>query len=222
MNMKTDTAAAGALEYLVRQPKVKTTKPPVIILLHGVGSNEKDLFSFANQLPDSYLVISARAPFTLGPESFAWYHVDFSASKPIINKEEEEKSRNTIIQFITDLKKDFVFDEGQVFLAGFSQGAIMAYSVGLTRPDLVRGVIAMSGRLLDEVKPFIASQEKVCKLKVFISHGTNDPVLGIQYARESLAFLQTLKINATYKEYPEGHTISSTMLSNMVQWLQEI
>ena len=219
MNTQSNMANTSVLKYLVRQPKIKTVNPPVIILLHGVGSNEQDLFSFADQLPDKYLVISARAPYTLGEGSYAWYQVDFSTGKPIYNSEQEEKSRNIIIQFITELKKDFSFDEKQIYLAGFSQGAIMAYSVGLTRPDLIHGIAIMSGRLLEEVKPLITPKEKLGKLKVFISHGTNDQTLGIHYARESVTYLKTLNINPSYKEYVEGHGINKAMLSDMINWL---
>lgn len=219
MNTTTNMANAGVLKYLVRQPKIQTAKPPVIILLHGVGSNEQDLFSFADQLPDKYLVISVRAPYTLSEGSYAWYQVDFSTGKPIINSEQAEKSRNIIIQFIADLKKEFSFDEKQVYVGGFSQGGIMAYSVGLTRPDLIHGIIIMSGRLLEEVKPLIASEEKVSKLKAFISHGTNDQTLGIHYAREGASYLKGLKINPSYKEYTEGHGINNVMLGDIVKWL---
>lgn len=210
-----------SLQYLVRQPKVKAEKPPVIILLHGIGSNEEDLFSFANQLPDKFLVISARAPYEISLGSYAWYNVDFSAGKPIIHAEQQEKSRQTIIQFIQELKKEFAFDEKNVFLCGFSQGAIMSYSVGLTRPDVVHGIAVLSGRLADEVKPMIPSKEKLQHLKVFISHGTNDNTLSIDYARTGLTFLKTLNINPVYKEYAEGHTINNEMLADLINWLNK-
>ncbi len=123
--------AKSVLYYIVHQPKIKTEKPPLIILLHGIGSNEEDLFSFADELPGNFLVVSVRAPYALGANAYAWYHADFSTDKPVLNKEEAEKSRNTIIQFINELKKQFVFDVKQIYLCGFSQGAIMSYSVGL-------------------------------------------------------------------------------------------
>lgn len=72
-----------ALKYLIREPKVKTDRRKGIILLHGVGSNEKDLFGLAEHLPDDFYVISARGPFTLGAEHYAWYNVDFSTGKPV-------------------------------------------------------------------------------------------------------------------------------------------
>ena len=81
-----------ALHYLVREPKIKSGKPPVVILLHGIGSNEQDLFSFADQLPDNYLVVSARAPYAIGKDSYAWYQADFSTDKPVIDAEQAEKA----------------------------------------------------------------------------------------------------------------------------------
>src|SRR5205085_4502698 len=110
----------SVLQYLVRKPKVASEKPPLIILLHGVGSNEEDLFSFAENLPGKFLVISARAPHVLSPGSYAWYHVDLSTGKRNINVEEAELTRKLLIRFIEDLKNELSFDENQVYLCGFS------------------------------------------------------------------------------------------------------
>lgn len=179
------------LHHLVREPIVKSANAPVIILLHGVGSNEEDLFSLANHLPDNFLVISARAPIGLEENSFAWYQVDFSTGKPVFNVAQQENSRAILIKFIDQIKEKYAVS-GNVYLGGFSQGAIMSYSVGLTRPDLVNGIVVMSGRLLEETKPMVAANDN----------------------------LKTLGINPTYKEYPETHTISNDMLIDLVKWLK--
>lgn len=213
--------SAPSLYYIFKEPKIKSAKPPVIILMHGVGSNEKDLFSFANQLPDSFLVISLRAPIELGKDSYAWYHLSFENGKPISNPIEAEASRIMIIDFINNLKNKHPFDEKRVYLCGFSQGSIMAYSVGLTVPGKIKGIAIMSGRLLEEVKPIIASKDKLKNLKVFISHGTNDNVLPINNAREANTYLKQLGINTTYKEYPEPHTISNAMFNDLLIWLKK-
>lgn len=210
-----------SLYYIFKEPKIKSAKPPVIILMHGVGSNEKDLFSFANQLPDSFLVISLRAPITLSKDSYAWYHLSFENGKPISNPVEAETSRLMIIDFINNLKNKHAFNEKRVYLCGFSQGSIMAYSVGLTVPEKIKGIAIMSGRLLEEVKPMIASKDKLKNLKVFISHGTNDNVLSISNAREANSYLKQVGINATYKEYSEPHTISNAMFNDMLIWLKK-
>ena len=209
-----------SLQYLVRKPKTETENPPLLLLMHGVGSNEQDLFSFAQYLPDNYLIISARGPFTIGPNSYSWFQVSFATGVPVINYTEAEKSRNTIIQFIDSLKTQFHFNDKEIYVGGFSQGGIMSYSVGLTRPDLIKGIAVMSGRLLKEVKPQIASPNQLNHLKVYISHGTSDNVLSIEYAREANTYLKTINITPTYNEFEGGHTITNEMLLGLIYWLK--
>ncbi len=104
-------------------------------------------------------------------------------------------------------------------LCGFSQGAIMAYSVALTRPDLVRGIAAMSGRLLEEVKPLVKPSTALKQLAVFISHGTQDGTLPAHHAHEAEAYLRSIGMSPALKTYNEGHTINATMLADLVEWL---
>lgn len=207
------------LEYLVRKPKTETENPPLLLLMHGVGSNEQDMFSLTDQLPGNFLIIAARGPLTIGPNSFAWFQVSFSTSVPVIKSTQAENSRNTIIQFIESLKTQFSFNEKEIYIGGFSQGGIMSYSVGLTRPDLIKGIAVMNGRLLKEVRPQIASPDELKRLRVFISHGISDNVLNIEYAREANAYLKTIDITPTYKEFEAGHTVNNEMLFSLVDWL---
>lgn len=216
--MSKSTVNKPSLTYLVREPKVSADKPPLLILLHGVGSNEKDLFSFAPHLPDKFLVISARAPIVLGPSSFAWYQVDFSSGKPVYNQEQEWKSRETILTFIEALKGYHSFDENEVYLVGFSQGAIMSYSIALTHPEIVKGVGILSGRLLEEIKPLV-KKDQLNTLKVFISHGIQDPVLPVWYADDAVSYLMSIAVRVNFKKYDEGHGINQEMLADLATWM---
>jgi phospholipase/carboxylesterase len=208
------------LQHLVRKPKVEIDNPPLLLLMHGVGSNEQDLFSLAQYLPDNFLVISARGPLSIGTNSFAWFEVNFSTGVPVINYAQAENSRNTIIEFIESLKTQYCFNDKEIYIGGFSQGSIMSYSVGLTRPDLIKGIAILSGRLLKEVKPQIASPNELSKLKVYISHGTADNILNIEYGREANAYLKTIGINPTYKEFEAGHTVNNEMVLSLIEWLK--
>lgn len=207
------------LFYLVRQPKIKTANPPLLILLHGVGGNEQNLFSFAPNLPENFVVVSARGPLTFGPNSFAWFQVDFSTGKPQINEQQAENARQIIIDFIKDLKTEINFDDQQVYLMGFSQGGIMSYSVALTAPEKVKGIAVMSGRLLPEIKPLVAEEKSLQKLDVFISHGKQDQVLNYQYAIDALEYLKTKKLNPEFHSYEEGHTVNQQMFQDVNNWL---
>ncbi|TGK50384.1 esterase [Leptospira kanakyensis] len=209
------------LEYLIRKPKVSIENPPLLVLLHGVGSNEEDLFSLANYLPESFLVVSARGPLTLAPDSYAWYEVLFTTGQPKINLEQEKESRRLLLEFLDYLKLNYQFDESNVWIGGFSQGAIMSYSVGLLYPERIKGIIALSGRLLEENKEIVKITDDLLKKKIFISHGNNDRVLSVEYARSVKQYLESIGIRPHYREYPEGHSINREMLKDLIQWLEE-
>ena len=69
------------LQYIVREPENITSNTPLLILLHGYGSNEQDLFSFAPTLPEDWLIISFRAPFNTNYEGYSWYDIDLMDEK---------------------------------------------------------------------------------------------------------------------------------------------
>jgi phospholipase/carboxylesterase len=215
----TTTEKKPSLHYLVRQPKIKTEQTPLVILMHGVGSNEENMFSFADDLPDNFLVVSARGPLTLRPNSYAWFQAQIMPDRSIINEEQAENSRKEIIHFIEDLKNVEDFDEEQVYLMGFSQGGIMSYSVALTEPEKIKGIAVMSGRLLSEVKPLIVSDDRLKKLNIFISHGTHDSVLKFGYATDAVDYLDSKGLHPEFHQYPEDHNINQQMLSDVVKWL---
>lgn len=208
------------LHYLIRQPKVQTENPPLVILMHGVGGNEQNLFSFADDLPDNFVVVSARGPLTFGPASFAWFQVDFSTGKPQINEQQAENARKMIIDFIEDLRTEISFNSKQVYLMGFSQGGIMSYSAALTAPEKIKGIAVLSGRLLPEIKPLIADEKHLENLKIFISHGKQDAVLNYQYAVDASEFLKTKHLNPEFHAYEEGHTVNKQMFDDANLWLK--
>lgn len=220
INQSAQVDPKPTLEFKIRQAKTNITRPPLLLLLHGVGSNEDHLFQLANYLDGDYMIISARAPFTRSTGSYKWYDVDFSTGKPVINANQAEESRKIILQFIEELKTTYSFDESKVFVGGFSQGAIMSYSVGLTSPEKVTGIVALSGRMLQEVKPLIAKQG-LEDLQALVVHGTNDNVLPIAYAHQARTFLTSKQIPTHYEELDMGHTINETVVEVLNQWLSK-
>ena len=124
-----------SLHHLVREPKIKLDKNPLLLLLHGYGSNEEDLFSFAAELPEEYYVISARAPYDMMYGSYAWYAINFDADENKFSDIEQAKtSRDLISNFIDELLANYAIDSENVTLIGFSQGCILSYAVALSYP----------------------------------------------------------------------------------------
>ena len=208
------------LHYLIKQPKTTTDKVPLLLLLHGYGSNEQDLFSFADELPNDCLVISVQAPYSLGYGSFAWYAINFDADENKFSDLEQAKaSRDVIVNFIDELVAKYNIDAKKITLIGFSQGAILSFAVGLSYPEKVSRVVALSGYLNKEILDENYLKNDFSALKIFQSHGTVDQVIPVDWARNAKPFLENLNINIDYKEYPIGHGISPQNFYDFKNWL---
>ena len=211
-----------SLEYQVREPKIELELNPLLLLLHGYGSNEADLFSFASELPDEYYVISARAPYDLQYGSYAWYSINFDANQNKFSDHDQAiLSRELVVQFIEELKSKFPIDSSNITLIGFSQGSILSYSIALSYPNIIQRVGALSGYLNLDINIADYQNNDFSGLKIFSSHGTVDQVIPVEWARKTDPILKNLGINSTYKEYPIGHGISPNNFFDLKSWLQE-
>ncbi|MBG6061236.1 phospholipase/carboxylesterase [Flavobacterium sp. CG_9.1] len=209
-----------SLEYKIREPKVKLDKNPLLLLLHGYGSNEADLFSFAAELPDEYYIISARAPYDMQYGSYAWYAINFDADQNKFSDHDQAKvSRDLIAGFIDELIQTYPIDPEKVTLVGFSQGSILSYAVALSYPEKVQKVVAMSGYLNLEIVSDDYLKNTFNNLKIFASHGTSDQVIPVAWARKTPAVLENLGIDITYKEYPIGHGVAPQNFYDFKSWL---
>jgi hypothetical protein len=121
----------------VKEPKIKLDKNPLIVLIHGYGSNEEDLFSFAAELPDEYYLVSARAPYNLQYGSYAWYAINFDADQ---NKfSDNELVRYETYAFLTFNFCETLYDRGNENLLHTWQDVIFVemhlHSNWLNHPD---------------------------------------------------------------------------------------
>ena len=211
-----------SLEYLIREPEIKTNKNPLLLLLHGYGSNEQDLFSFSSELPDEYYVISARAPYDLQYGSYAWYAINFDGNQNKFSDHiQAVKSRDVISSFIDELIHNYPINAQQITLLGFSQGTILSYSVALSYPEKVQRVVALSGYLNEEITAVDYKSNDFSNLKMFVSHGTVDQVIPLSWAKKAPGILDSLQIPNVYKEYPVGHGVAPQNFADLKNWLEK-
>ena len=210
------------LHHLVREPKIKLDKNPLLLLLHGYGSNEEDLFSFATELPDEYYVVSARAPFNMMHGSYAWYAINFDADENKFSDiGQAQQSRDLIAKFIDELIENYPIDANNVTLIGFSQGTILSYAIAVSYPEKVQRVVAMSGYFNPEIARENYQNNDFSQLKIFASHGSVDQVVPVEWARNSIPKLKALGIAIVYKEYPVGHGVAPQNFFDFKNWLEQ-
>lgn len=209
------------LYYLVQEPKIKHDKNPLLLLLHGYGSNEEDLFSFASELPQDHYVISVRAPYDLQPYGHAWYAIHFDADENKFSDNVQAKqSVELIAGFIDEVVKQYPIDAKNVTLVGFSQGAILSYATALTYPEKVSKVVALSGYFNQEIMPEVIDTKAISHLKFFVSHGSVDQVIPVEWARKAKPALENLGLEIEYHEYPVGHGVAPQNFFDFKNWLQ--
>ena len=210
-----------SLTHITRSPRIvppNDKKPPLLLLLHGVGSQEQDLYSLASELDGQFFVVSARAPLTYG-SGYGWYHVDFTENGAIADERQAKVSREILEKFIGEVVTAYDLDADRVYLAGFSQGAIMSLYQALHSPETVAGVVAMSGRLLEVTLAERAEDSRLVGLPILAVHGLYDTVLKIEDGRRIQSELSRLPVNLSYQEYSMGHTISAESLERVAMFL---
>lgn len=211
-----------SLVHTVRTPSAPgdDRPPPLLLLLHGVGSNERSMAALAPAFDPRLLVVSARSPIVLGVDSFAWFHVTFTPAGPEIDAGEAEAGWQRIAAFIDEAVDAYGADPARVYVAGFSQGAIMSAAALLTAPERIAGAIMMSGRLLPEVLPHAADPARLRGRRLLIVHGVSDEKLGIHFARSARERLARFPIDLTYRELPMGHAVTAESLTIVAEWLE--
>ncbi len=197
--------------------------PWLLVLMHGVGSNEHDLFGLAPQIPEAFHVLSLRAPFSMGPGAFAWF--DFSIEpngERTINEAQEAQSRALLAQALPSAASQLGVAPEHVVVGGFSQGGIMALSLLLTRPALMQAGLVWHSRLLPQVVPLTAPADALRGKQLWLSHGTHDNVIPLANAQAIAHHMAPLPVTVTYREFPSAHEIRPSELAATVAWLESL
>ena len=211
-----------SLEHIIKQPKGQIEKAPVIFMFHGYGSNEQDLFSFASELPEEFFVISVKAPYPMQPSGNAWYAIYFDdANGKFSDDEQAMESRDLIAKFIDEAIAAYPINKNKVTLLGFSQGSILSYAVALSYPEKVKNIVALSGYVNKDIIKSDFENNNFEHLNFYCSHGTVDQVIPIEWARKTKPFLDQLKIQNTYSEFPVGHGVAPQNFYELKEWLEK-
>lgn len=210
----------STLHYVVRQPKKAIDTPPLLVLVHGYGSNELDLYSFAEELPDEFLIVSLRAPYEMGYGGYAWYAITLDgANNKHSDLDQARASLEKIAAIIDEIKDLYHTKEGKTFLLGFSQGAILSYALSFNYPNKVQHVLALSGYINEDLMPESVSPD--ISTDYYISHGTVDQVLPVEWARKAPIILNDLNLQQVYSEYPVGHGVAPQNFYSFKAWIEE-
>ena len=206
-------AAAQPLTVVHRVPrKPAPGKPPMLVLLHGFGANEQDLLPVAARLDPRLAVASLRGPYQIRSGSYSWVNGN--------SAEELDQARRLVIETIDQAVDSTGADRSRVYLAGFSQGAMLTLAIALTEPEKIAGAAVLSGRLAAAVRDNHAAPERLRGFPILVTHGTDDQQIPVRSARDIREALKPMGVAADYHEFESGHYISDFNVGVLDQWLR--
>ncbi|WP_419487819.1 alpha/beta hydrolase [Chryseobacterium bernardetii] len=210
------------LDYIVREPENITSSTPILFMLHGYGSNEQDLFSFRETLPKDWIIISFRAPRDTQFEGYSWFDINFNDPENYINVPQAKESLNAVLESILKIVNNYGLTESKVHLCGFSQGGILCYALALKYPELFTYVACLSAyteeKILDGI---VRDKKKLEKLRFFVSHGTDDAVIPIDWGRKAAELLYDLNCYFTFREYMSGHGVNQKNYMDLMDFFSK-
>ncbi|MCR8961336.1 phospholipase [Variovorax sp. S2] len=210
-------------KFLEQPSNAGVREPWLLVLMHGVGSNEQDLFGLARLMPPQFHVLSLRAPYVLSPDAYAWFEFQVLANgERHINEEQERESRFLVGEMIASASQQLGVPPERVVVGGFSQGGIMALSLLLTQPAKVRAAMVWHSRLLPQVVPHIAPPEAFEGKALWVSHGSADNVIAPSAAQATRELARGLPLALSGADFPGGHEIRPAELQGTLAWLQAL
>ena len=209
--------AADSLQHLTRAAAGDTPEG-LLVLFHGRGADERDLFPLIDLLDPSrrMLGVTPRGPLHLPPGGAHWYTVRE------IGYPDPETFIDTYVLaagWLDALVSGSGVPWERTVLGGFSQGAVMTFALGLGRGrPQPAGIVALSG-FVPTVPGFELDLEAPLP-RAFIAHGALDPVISVEWSRRARLQLENAGADVTYRESPTlGHTIDPGVLRELPSWV---
>ncbi len=217
--------AQKAQEILLKRPANFNSENSysLLIILHGNGGTAQGLASSFSLFNDQPMLIAApqgQYPKPVsGSVGYSWYYE--TANKSLWESMDPLSTEN-IVDAIKNIS--IKYKVKKVFVFGFSQGASLAYTVGIKYPKLITGVAAVGGAMPEiDVKGSIISSSDISNakdVKIFVARGIDDSLVGKnQFDNQKLFFTAKGFDTKTY-EYSGGHYLTTSLLEELLSWIK--
>jgi phospholipase/carboxylesterase len=196
---------------------------PTLLTLHGWGANALDLLGLAPYLcGGQFLVLCPQGPLQVplggAAVGYGWFPLSMGGR---LDVDAVLAAREGLQAFLQDALRRYPIDNKKLAVLGFSQGGVMAYSLGLGEPDRFAALAMLSSWLPKDLLSALPDVPATEQLPVLIQHGNHDELVDAGRARQSVEILRDLRVPVTYREYDMGHEINPRSLGDLSAWLQE-
>lgn len=189
---------------------------PLLVFLHGRGGSEEQILRLAPQLSRrNYICIGLRGPRSLGLRNnglpaFSWDAEDH------VDADLEEY----IFRAVEQTRRHYHVHSERIYLAGYHEGASLAYRLGMMYPERFAGIIALNGVMPRHGGPLLRLPD-VRHLRVLIGHGIANETVPLELARHDFRLLYTAGLAIRMHTYATNHRIHADMLRDINRWIMQ-
>ena len=196
---------------------------PTLLTLHGWGANALDLLGLAPYLcGGKFLILCPQGPLQVplggGAVGYGWFPITMGGP---LDLKAVVAAREELRRFLEEAMSQYPINPKKLAVVGFSQGGVMAYSLGLGEPERFSALASLSSWLPQDLLSVLPDVPATEQLPVLIQHGSRDELVDVGRARQSVETLRNLRVPVTYREYDMGHEINGHSLRELSAWLQE-
>ncbi|HEX2911203.1 MAG TPA: alpha/beta fold hydrolase [Chloroflexia bacterium] len=216
----TELIQGKALTALVRKPQPAQGPHPVLVMIHGWGAKESDIYELVPFVDKRVLIVAPRGPSLASDDprgSFKWYERTEPGHPDEASIGYSTEKLGALLDELGELGQVEI-DPSQIYIGGFSQGGVMALQMAATYPERLAGVISHSGFM----SPSAAERLRAGVFKgksAFVAHGTLDIVLRPNFSQQIKEILKEGGVDVTFHEYPIGHATSIESRQDLGNWL---
>jgi len=190
---------------------------PLLVFLHGHGSSEEQILRLAPRLSRrNYICIGLRGPQTVASHAAE----DQAYSWGLDGSNDDSSVEDYVLRSIEQTRRLYHVHSERIYLAGFREGATLAYRLGLLYPERFGGIISLNGSLPRRGGPLLRLPE-VRNLRVLIGHGIANALVPLTLAKEDYRLLYTAGLDIRLNTYPTTHRIHADMLRDVDRWIMQ-
>jgi phospholipase/carboxylesterase len=205
--------------YAVLKPDLeRDAKPPILVVLHGYGQRASKFIEQFAPLRDAGVLVVAPQ----GPNAFYWQQ-NGGVGFAWLTRYEKQQALADLLGYMrllfNDLGRVHAYDEGRVFLLGFSQGTALAYRTAAAGVAKLRGLVTCGADLPPDVAERLGDMER---LPVLVVHGKNDDLIPIAKAEEAAATLDINGFHVTRHFFDGGHDLRPEEVERIAAWMNDV
>lgn len=219
MLVANDTELLTFSGWTLRQRRASQEPARLLLLLHGWTGDENSMWVFARDLSPRYWTLAPRAPHPASPAGFSWRPPhDSTFGRPSL--EMLRSSAQALISLVDGFAAAHGLDATTFDAIGFSQGAALLGLLTLLYPSRLHKVAILAGFLPAGAED-VAQSMPLRGKRIFVAHGTQDELVPLERARQSITLLEQAGAEVIYCEDNVGHKVSAACLRAMQAYLQD-